>query len=81
MSIISELIKSSQLILSYQSVKLERFNFHLFSDLVLLRGKAFLLFFQLQMELTMKTNLKSLVINKDAGFIKIAEYPMCYSKN
>jgi len=79
--IISGLIKSFQLILSYQSVKLERFHFHLSFGLVLLRGKAFLLLFQLRMELTMRTNLKSLVTSKDAGFIKIAEYPVCYSTN
>lgn len=81
MLIISELIKSSQLILSYQLIKLERFHFHLSFGLVLLRGKAFLLLFQLRMELTMRTNLKSLVTSKDAGFIKIAEYPVCYSTN
>lgn len=73
------LIRSFQSIISYQLTKWELFHFSQFSGQVLSRGKAFLLLFMLQMELTMKKCLKSWVTSKDVDFLKTVEYPGCYS--
>ncbi len=72
---------SSILFIACLLVILELFHSHLSFDLVLLNGITFLLLSLRRMELTMKINLKNLVINMDADFIKIVECPVCYSKS
>lgn len=61
-------------------VILELFSSNRSFGQVLLNGITFMLLSMRRMELTMKINLKNLVINMGVGFIKIVECPVCYSK-
>ena len=79
MLIISGLSGFSRSVLACRSAQLGQCLFSQFFDPVLSSDTAFMLFFLPRMESTMKISPKSLAKCMDAGFIKIAECPMCCS--
>lgn len=79
MLIISGLSGFFQSVLAYRSAQLGRCLFRRFFGPVLSSDTEFMLFFLPRTELTMKISPKSLAKCMDAGFIKIAECPMCCS--